>query len=389
MPCTSDSAPPDIVVAAGEASGDLLGGGLIRALRKRRPDLRIEGIAGPAMQAAGCRSVYPLERLSVMGFAEVAGRYLGLMRDRRRLAARWRKARPRVFVGIDAPDFNLGLARQLREHGVRTVHYVSPSVWAWRRYRIRGIRRAVDRMLTLFPFEAEFYDAAGIPVTHVGHPLADLIALQPDQVAARRQLGVAEHGTVIALLPGSRRAEVTQLSELMLQTARWMETRRPDVRFVLPAATPTLHALLHTRISAARLTDMVTLIDGNARAALAACDVALLASGTATLEALLSKRPMVITYRVHPVTYHIMKRLLHVPHVGLPNLLANANLVPERLQHDATPERLGEDLLAWLDDADYRSRVTDRFNEIHQQLRLGADERAANAVIEEFQRCTP
>lgn len=376
--------PADIAIIAGESSGDLLGAGLIRALILREPGLRIEGVAGRSMIAAGCASVYPIERLSVMGFAEVAGRYVSLMQDRRKLAQRWIAQPPRVFVGIDAPDFNLGLERRLRQHSIPTVHYVSPSVWAWRRYRVRGIRAAVDKMLTLFPFEAKFYEHAGVPVQHVGHPLADLIDLQVDMAGARAQLRLDPSATCVALLPGSRRMEVEQLTMLLLDTARWLHQRDPSLRFVMPAATESIYARLKLAVDAADLP--VSLVQGMAREAMAASNVVVLASGTATLEALLSKRPMVITYKVHPLTYQIMKRMLKVTHVGLPNLLANKALVPERLQHDATAETLGRDVLEWLDSPLRVAQVVEQFDRIHHELRCDASERAADAVLAQMRR---
>ena len=238
---------PTIALAAGEASGDLLGAGLVAALRERLPSARFEGIAGPAMQAEGCEAIYPMERLSVMGLVEVAGRYVSLMRDRRQFGNHWLRRRPDVFIGIDAPDFNLGLERRLRDHGIPTVHYVSPSVWAWRRYRVRGIRKAVDLMLTLFPFEATYEDS-GVDVVDVGHTLADLIDLEVDPKAARRALGLDEDASYVALLPGSRMTEINSLGTLTLETAAWLQSRRPQLRFVMPAATPAIHAVLNAAL---------------------------------------------------------------------------------------------------------------------------------------------
>ena len=370
---------PTIALAAGEASGDLLGAGLVAALRERLPSARFEGIAGPAMQAEGCEVIYPMERLSVMGLVEVAGRYVSLMRDRRQLGNHWLRRRPDVFIGIDAPDFNLGLERRLRDHGIPTVHYVSPSVWAWRRYRVRGIRKAVDLMLTLFPFEAAFYEDSGVDVAHVGHTLADLIDLEVEPKAARRALDLDEDASYVALLPGSRMTEINSLGTLTLETAAWLQSRRPQLRFVMPAATPAIHAELERRIAAQGIP--VTLVDGRAREVMAAADVVVLASGTATLEAMLLKRPMVITYKLHPLTYHIMKAMMHVEHVGLPNLLAGSSVVPERLQAEARAERIGADVLAWLDDSEARARLMDIFTGLHKTLRLGASARAADAVV--------
>lgn len=376
-----DAYPQRIAIAAGERSGDLLGAALIRALRAHLPDAHFEGIAGAAMQAEGCEALYPLERLSVMGFSEVAGRYLSLMRDRRRLANGWLAARrPDVFVGIDAPDFNLGLERRLKEHGVRTVHYVSPSVWAWRRYRVRGIRKSIDRMLALFPFEADFYRAEDIRVDYVGHPMADEIALDPDQVGARRRLGLAATGRLVALLPGSRGTEVGQLATLMLDTAEWLLSRQQDLQFVVPAANPSLQRSIEALVRERKLP--LTVTAGAARDAMIASDVVLLASGTATLEAMLCKRPMVITYRVSALTYHLMKAMLHVKHVGLPNILAGEGVVPERLQHDAEPSRLGQDVLNWLNRPDEVAALQVRFANMHETLRCNASQMAAASVMD-------
>jgi lipid-A-disaccharide synthase len=373
------NAKPTIALIAGEASGDLLGANLIAALRARLPGARFEGVAGPAMQAQGCTSIYPMERLSVMGLVEVAGRYLSLMRDRRELGNRWLQNPPDVFIGIDAPDFNLGLERRLRASGVPTVHYVSPSVWAWRRYRIRGIRAAVDLMLTLFPFEADFYADSGVNVAHVGHPLADMIDLEIDAPGLRDKLGLQCDGTYIALLPGSRITEIRSLGALMLETAAWLHAREPSLQFVMPAATEAIYTELRTRIDAQDLP--ISLINGQAREVMGASDVVVLASGTATLEALLLKKPMVITYKLHPLTYQIMKAMMHVDYVGLPNLLAGRGVVPERLQDEARAARIGADVLHWLMEPAARAQLTDVFNTIHHQLRLQASSRAADAIV--------
>jgi lipid-A-disaccharide synthase len=368
-------------MAAGEQSGDMLGAGLIEALQHHYPNATFEGIAGPRMIAAGCTSLYPMERLSVMGLVEVAGRYVGLMRDRKRLARDWLANPPDVFVGIDAPDFNLGLARQLREHGIKTVHYVSPSVWAWRQYRVKGIRRAVNRMLTLFPFEADFYKRAGVDVVHVGHPLADDIPMRTDVAQAREALGLEASGTLIALLPGSRMSEVSALATTLVQTADWLVQRRPDCHFVMPAATPTIYAELAPVVASAKRARVI-LLHGDARAAMGASEVVVLASGTATLEAMLLKKPMVITYRVHPVTYRIMKWMFTVEFVGLPNLLVGREVVPECLQDECRPERLGEQVLKWLDDPQRVAATIALFDAVHERLRGGASRRAAQAVAE-------
>jgi lipid-A-disaccharide synthase len=377
-----------LVLCAGEASGDILGAGLIEAIRERCPEARFEGIAGPRMQALGCRSLIPMEKLSVMGLVEVAGRYLELLPQRRALARRFIEDPPDAFIGIDAPDFNLSLERNLRRAGIPTVHYVSPSVWAWREYRVKTIRRSVDLMLVLFPFEQAFYRRHGIQVELVGHHLADRIPMQVDPLAARESLGLPRDAQVVALLPGSRLSEVNPLSGPMLEAALWILRRRPDVQFLVPLATPAVRqlfqaklALVASRPGAQGLTARVRCLDGESHAAMSASDVVLLASGTASLEALLLKRPMVITYRTHPLTWAIGRRLLKVPYVGLPNLLAGEEVSPELLQDRATPQALGAAVLGLLDRPEQRARQVSRFDRIHRELRRNASKRAADAVL--------
>lgn len=371
-----------VVITAGEASGDQLGAGLIQAIRARRPDARFQGIAGPRMQAAGCESFYSMERLSVMGLFEAFGRFAEVIPMRRRLAKRLIADPPDVLVGIDAPDFNLSLELMLKQAGVPTVHYVSPSVWAWRRYRVKKIARAVDRMLVLFPFEREFYQRRHVPVSFVGHPMADEIPMHTDRLAARRSLGLPEDGECVALLPGSRVSEVRFLAGPLAQTAAWLAERRPGLRFVAPlvdAATRSLFA-----IAAQRYAGHLDLrfVDGQARTVMAAADAVLAASGTATLEALLLKRPMVITYKTLPITWLIGRRMLHVDHVGLPNLLAGSALVPELLQDEARPERLGAALLEFLQSPECVRALERRFADIHASLKNDASAKAADAVLE-------
>lgn len=374
---------PRIGIVAGEPSGDALGGDLIEALRRQCPQLEVEGIGGPRMQAAGCRSLYPLERLSVMGLVEVLGRWRELHGIRAGLARHFRARPPDLFIGVDAPDFNLGLERQLRGAGIRTAHLVSPSVWAWRRWRLRGIARAVDLMLALFPFEEEFYRAAGIPVRCVGHPLADRIALEPDRAAARARLGCDPTGKLVALLPGSRWNEIEQLAGPFLLAAERLHRQRPGLRF----AASLLHAegadFCRAKLRALGLDDLpLELHVDRAHDLLEACDAALLASGTVTLEAMLFKRPMVVAYRLHPLSYRLLRTMVSVPFVALPNLLAGARIVPECLQQDCTPERLCAELARWLDDAAAVAAFSARCTELHGQLRRGAADRAAGALLE-------
>ena len=371
-----------IAIVAGEASGDQLAAGLIAALRERGVDVQAEGIFGAEVEALGYASCYPMQRLSVMGLFESFGRYPELLPLRARLARQWANDRPDMFIGVDAPDFNLTLELALRRAGIPTVHYVSPSVWAWRRYRIRKIARAVDRMLTLFPFEADFYREHRVPVTFVGHPLADRIPMVTDRDACRRELGVATGGPVIALLPGSRISEVRYLAEPLLATAAWLHARRPEMRFLVPLVDDVTRECFTAAMSAWPRNVPLALVEGRARTVMGAADTVLLASGTATLEALLVKRPMVVTYRTTEATYRIMKAMFHVRHVGLPNLLAGRELVPELLQHDAVPERLGPAVLGLLDDRARCEHLMRVFTAMHKELRGGASERAARAVLE-------
>jgi len=371
-----------IGIVAGEASGDLLGAGLIRAIRERHPQAVFEGIAGPQMIGAGASSLFPMERLSVMGFSEVIGRLRELLGIRRQLARHFIENPPDVFIGIDAPDFTLGLERKLHKAGIKTVHYVSPSVWAWRQRRVKKIVKSTDLMLTLFPFEAEFYRDHHMPVRFVGHPLADLIPLQPDQAAARRALGLPAEGEVLALLPGSRSTELNHLAATFIDTARWLKLQRPGLHIVVPLANAERRQQFETLLAEALEPPPLMLVDGRAREVMAAADVVLLASGTASLEAMLLKRPMVVAYRMAPFSYWLAKRLLKVKSVSLPNLLADDILVPELLQDEATPDQLGQAVLYYLENPHSAAEVMERFNEIHRELRQDASQQAARAVLE-------
>ena len=367
----------DVGLVAGEASGDLLGAHFVHALRQTHPQLRAAGIAGPRLIEAGVEAIYPSEKLAVNGYVEVLRHLPELLRIRARIGAFFLERRPRVFVGIDAPDFNFALERRLKAAGIPTVHFVSPSIWAWRPERIHAIREAVSHMLVMFPFEEAIYRDAGIPVSYVGHPLADVIPLEPDAAAARAALNLAG-GPVFALLPGSRLSEVKRHARLMLEAARLISRRRPDARFVLPAATEAAAALIdQARVG---LDLDLTVLAGQSHTALAVCDVALVASGTATLETALFKKPMVITYRVPALTAWLMRRKALQPWIGLPNILARECLVPERVQEAATPENLAADALAWLDDAPRRAAAVERFRAMHLDLRRNAAARIAEAV---------
>ncbi|WP_434701167.1 lipid-A-disaccharide synthase [Pseudomonas sp. D1-36] len=364
-----------IALVAGEASGDILGAGLMRALKAQHPAVEFIGVGGPLMQAEGLESYFPMERLSVMGLVEVLGRLRELLARRKKLIQTLIEEKPDVFIGIDAPDFTLNIELKLRQAGIKTVHYVSPSVWAWRQKRVLKIREGCDLMLTLLPFEARFYEEKGVPVRFVGHTLADTIPLEADRAAARQALGLPE-GPLVALMPGSRGGEVSRLGGLFFDAAERMRTMRPDVRFVLPCASPQRRGQLEALLAGRDLP--VMLLDGQSHQALAACDAVLIASGTATLEALLYKRPMVVAYRLAPLTFWILKRMVKSPYVSLPNLLAQRLLVPELLQGDATAESLANTLLPLIDGGEEQTRG---FDEIHRTLRRDASNQAAEAVL--------
>jgi len=364
-----------IALVAGEASGDILGSGLMRAIKARHPQVEFTGVGGPLMEAEGMVSIFPMERLSVMGLVEVLGRLRELLAKRKDLVKTLIEQKPDVFIGIDAPDFTLNIELQLRRAGIKTVHYVSPSVWAWRQKRVLKIREGCDLMLTLLPFEARFYEEKGVPVKFVGHPLADTIPLQADRDAARAELGLGA-GPVVALMPGSRGGEVGRLGGLFFEAAQQLLVARPDIRFVVPCASPQRREQIEQLLQGRNLP--VLLLDGRSHVALAACDAVLIASGTATLEALLYKRPMVVAYRMAPITFWILKRLVKSPYVSLPNLLAQRMLVPELLQDDASAEALAQHVLPLLDDAQVQ---TAGFDEIHRTLRRDASNQAADAVL--------
>jgi lipid-A-disaccharide synthase len=372
-----------IALVAGEHSGDVLAAGLIGALRERLPEAVFEGVAGPRMVEAGCRPLLRTEELAVMGMVEVLGHLGRLLRIRRRLIEHFTAHPPDVFIGIDSPDFNLNLEARLRAAGIRTVHYVSPTVWAWRRGRVRKVARAVDLLLALFPFEVQFYENLALRATAVGHPLADEIPLRTDRAAARARLGLAPERSVIALLPGSRLSEVRRLGEAFAGTAAWVAERRTDVRFIAAMASPSLRDVFEGALRRISPELKVTLSNGDARAVVTASDVVLTASGTATLEALLLKRPMVVAYRVAALSYHLAKdlRLVKVKRIALPNLLAGENLVEEFIQNDVVPPRLGPAILRWLDEPWAVRRLQNRFDGIHRDLRRNASARAANAVL--------
>lgn len=375
-----------IAMVAGELSGDILGAGLIPALRKYYPEARFEGIGGERMQAQGFNSLFPLEKLSVMGLVEVLGHLPELLRIRRTLYRRFRADPPAVFIGIDSPDFNLPLARRLHAAGIPSVHYVSPTVWAWRQGRVRKIARSVDLMLTLFPFEAAFYHDHGVPVRYVGHPLADEIPLHTDRTVARQALGLSVgtrgHAPLLALLPGSRLGEVNALGPVFLNTARWLQEQRPDLGLIMPCATSRIRQRIDQLIAEHAPDLPITLVNGRSREVMTAANVVLLASGTATLEALLLKRPMVVVYKMAPVTAWLATRLVKVPYFSKPNLLAGRELVREFFQSAVTVDKLGPAVLELLDDPQACAQLEVAFDAIHRGLRGNANTQAAAAIAE-------
>ncbi|GAB7562919.1 lipid-A-disaccharide synthase [Methylobacillus methanolivorans] len=373
---------PTIGIVAGEASGDLLGSHLIRALKKQRPDLKFVGIAGPKMIAEGAETLFPMERLSVRGYVEVLRHLPGLLKIRRQVGDYFLEHRPDVFIGIDAPDFNFSLERKLKLQGIPTVHYVSPSIWAWRRGKIKKIQQAVSHMLALFPFEPEIYKQAGVPVSYVGHPLADMLPMEADIDGAREELKLPADSLVIAMLPGSRQSEVQQLADLYIKTAKLIVAERSDARFLVPLITRETRAIFERALYANEGYDLpINIMFGHAHRAMEAANAVIVASGTATLEAALIKRPMIITYRMPNLSWQILKRMKYLPYVGLPNVLAGRFIVPELLQHDAVPEKLAATLLQMLKDKSQIADIQSEFRRMHELLRQNTEEKAAQAVL--------
>lgn len=367
-------------LVAGETSGDLLAGLLLQGLRQRWPDLQASGIGGPSMVAQGFEAWWPSEKLAVRGYIEVLRHYREIVGIRDRLRERLLGAeRPDLFVGVDAPDFNLDLEAALKAQGVRTVHFVCPSIWAWRPERVEKIRRSADHLLCIFPFEPELLARHGIASTYVGHPLANLIAQEPDRAMARQTLRLRDDETVVALLPGSRASEVQYLARRFFDAAVLMKKARPTLRFVLPAV-PALRERIGQYAAASGLGDALMLLDGQSHTALAACDVTLIASGTATLEAALFKRPMVIAYNMNWLSWQIMRRKQLQPWVGLPNILSGEFVVPELLQDAATPQALARETLAWLDAPERCTRLQHRFSDLHHLLRRDTARLATDAI---------
>jgi lipid-A-disaccharide synthase len=366
-----------LALVAGETSGDLLAGLLLGGLKQRWPALDVFGIGGPRMAEHGFDAWWPHDKLAVRGYVEVLRHYREIKGIRDALAARLLEHPPDAFVGVDAPDFNLGLEQRLRAGGIKTIHFVCPSIWAWRAGRVDKIARSVEHVLCLFPFEPELLQQHGIGATYVGHPLADAIPVEPPRAAARAALGIAPSQPLVAVMPGSRRSEIETILPTFAAAAKRLARARPDLRFVLPVV-PGLRTLVDKHLGAAP----IELLDGRSHEALAACDVTLIASGTATLEAALFKRPMVIAYRMNALSWQLMKRMQLQPWVGLPNILCSDFVVPERIQEAATPERLADDVLAWLDAPQRGEALAARFTDLHHTLRRDTARTAADAIAQ-------
>ena len=370
-----------IGIAACEPSGDLLGSELIQALRSKYSQLEFSGIAGPKMRAAGCEALIKTEQLSVMGLIEVLTQLRRLLKLRKQIVSYFLDNPPDLFIGIDSPDFNFGVEQRLKKSGIPVVHYVSPSIWAWRESRVNRIAGCVDLMLTLLPFEKTFYQRHNIAVEYVGHPLADSIPVNLDQSEARNKLGIDCSRPCLAFLPGSRMSEIKRMLPVFIKTMQFCLQHKPSLSFVMPAATPQLAAYMHQQVPAEL---DIHLIDGDAQSVMAAANVVLVASGTATLECLLVKRPMVVTYIMHPVSFFLANRLLTVPYVSLPNHLAGKKIVPEYLQRSATENTLGRSLLELLENPDLQREQTDCFYTIHKELKRSASNRAAEIILEQW-----
>ncbi|AXE31695.1 lipid-A-disaccharide synthase [Chromobacterium phragmitis] len=372
-----------VAMVAGEASGDLLAAHLMDALRAHRSDIEFAGIGGPRMEARGFRSMVPQEKLAVRGYSEVLKSLPELLKIRRQLREQLLAERPDVFIGVDAPDFNLGLEAGLKKGGIPTVHYVSPSIWAWRPERIQKIGRAANHVLCLFPMEPPLYRQAGVPVTYVGHPLASEIPLEPDREAMRDQLGLPQNVPVFTLMPGSRQSELEYMAPIYLDTARLLLRQYPDAQFLVPLATRATMDQFELMLYRCKARDLpIRRLFGHAQMATIASDVVLVTSGTATLEVALTKRPMVISYKLSAFTYRLVKRKIRLPYVGLPNILCGRFVVPELLQKQATPQKLAEEMQRLFTDANARADMNKAFTELHLSLRQDTANRAARAVLE-------
>lgn len=378
----SPASVASVALVAGELSGDVLAARLLSGLRPQLPGARFHGIGGPAMIAQGMVSDIPMDLLTVRGIFEIIPRYREIKAIQNRLCARLLAERPDVFVGADYPGFNLGLEQRLKAAGIPTVHFIGPQIWAWRGGRIKQIERAVSHMLVIFPFEEAIYRAAGVPVTYIGHPLAETIPMVPDQNAARRVLGLASDARVVAVMPGSRTAELKHLTVPFVQAVKLLAARDPALRFIAPMAGPKQRALFTELVAAAGLADVaIDLLDGDAHTAIAAADAVLVASGTATLEVALHKKPMVIAYKVVWASWQLMRHMGYLPWIGLPNILAREFLVPELLQDTATPQALADAVWRQLNDTAGRDRLVQRFTDMHQSLLRNSAQESADAVM--------
>ncbi len=382
-----DGRGPRIAIVAGEPSGDLLGAALIKALRARFPDAHFAGIAGPRMQAAGATTIDRMETLSVGGFVEVIRHLPEILRLRRGLINACLEDKPDIYIGIDAPDFNLGVEKRLKRAGISTVHYVSPSIWAWRPERINKIRAAVNHMLLILPFEEAIYREAGVPASYVGHPLADQFPLEIKQETVRDALDVPRSLRVVAMLPGSRQREVETLAPLFVKTARLLQQRYPDICFLVPFVSRETRQRFEREIWEQEAQELPwRLMFGHSHEAMQAADAVLLASGTAALECMLAHRPMVVSYRLAPLTYRMVKRKYLLPYVSLPNIIGHRHLVPEFLQYDARPENLAQALAVYLDDRRLSEQISSHFVRMHAGLRCDAAARATEAVAPLLER---
>lgn len=376
-----DSSPLRIGIIAGEMSGDLLGAGLMAAIRKRRPNVQFVGIGGPAMVREGLDAMFPMDRLAVMGLVEVLKRLPELLAIRRKVLDAYREQPPDIFIGIDSPDFNLRIEKELHAVGVKTVHYVSPTVWAWRQKRIHSIKRNVDMMLTLFPFEAAFYEKHQVPVRFVGHPFAHQIDVNIDNALAKRHWGFQPGDKVLAVLPGSRGGELKFMGPLFIEAMRLLLALEPRARFVIPYANAARRKQFERQLVELGADLPIMGVEGHAREVMAGADAVLVTSGTATLEAALLKRPMVVAYKWGAITHAIISRMVKTDHIALPNILAGERLVPEFLQEQATPEQLARAVLQLFEDVSLRKFLRERFDQIHLALRKDANEEAASAVL--------
>jgi len=369
-----------IGIVAGEASGDILGANLIKALKSKYSEIEFVGIGGPKMMEQGCISMVPMEKLSVMGIVEVLKQIRPLLDIRRRLIKHFIQSPPDIFIGIDSPDFCIPVERQLKKAGIKTVHYVSPSVWAWRQKRVFKIKKSVDHVLCLLPFEKAFYDRFDVPATFVGHTLADEIPLEPDAKAARRELDISIDQKVVAIMPGSRKSEIQRMAPIFFEAAEIMQKSKPDLDFIIPAVNESCDSLIRLLLkNYPGIKARVVL--GQSHQVMLASDAILLASGTAALEAMLLKKPMVVSYRLATVSWWLIRRLIKVKWASLPNLLANKEIVPEFLQHDAVPEQLAASIIQCLN-TEQQLETKQLFLELHQQLKQSADERAATVVLD-------